>query len=230
MIMSHSVPDLTPGKAINCGNNVRSIDCYNEILLVGTVDGTLAVMVGEQKKDIMHSHNDGEVWGLCQVGDSPNVLTCGDDNKTMCWNTNDRKMVKCHEITSEKKDVRGASSQSRKPSSQQGRAVCMFNGCVVVACNDGAVRVKDMSSGEDKTVIRDAKEWCQILQPSPDGSKLAVGSHDNKIRVYDSSFQLLGTCNGHTSYVTAVDWDAAGECMRSNSGDYELLFWDNACN
>lgn len=79
-------------------------------------------------------------------------------------------------------------------------------------------------------MLRDAKEWIQVLQPSPDGSKLAVGSHDNNIYVYDTSYNLIGTCTKHTSYITAIDWAEDGSCMRSNSGDYELLFWDSEFN
>merc|ERR1712216_402798 len=46
------------------------------------------------------------------------------------------------------------------------------------------------------------------------------------IYMYNASFELIGTCKGHTSYITAVDFSKDGTCMRSNSGDYELLFWD----
>lgn len=74
--------------------------------------------------------------------------------------------------------------------------------------------------------MKDSDEWIQVLAPSPDGSRLAVGSHDNRIYVYDTSYNLVHTCKAHTSYITAVDWDESGTIMRSNSGDYELLFWD----
>jgi microtubule-associated protein-like 1/2 len=36
----------------------------------------------------------------------------------------------------------------------------------------------------------------------------------------------MHTCKAHTSYITACDWDESSSIMRSNSGDYELLFWD----
>lgn len=76
-------------------------------------------------------------------------------------------------------------------------------------------------------VLTNSKEWIEVLAPSPDGTKLAVGSHDNNIYVYDtSSWNLLSTSNKHTSYVTSVDWCCESKIMRSNSGDYELLFWD----
>jgi len=77
---------------------------------------------GSDRKDIMNSHNDGEVWGLCQ-GPDGNIVTSGDDNKIMLWDPTKRCLVKCSEITPDKKDLKGASSQSSKPSSQQGRAV-----------------------------------------------------------------------------------------------------------
>lgn len=63
---------------------------------------------------------------------------------------------------------------------------------------------------------------------SPDGKTLAVGSHDDRIRLYDceNGWALLGTCEGHTSYILALDWSQDGSKLRTNSGDYELLFWD----
>lgn len=181
-----------------------------DMMLGGVKEGTLSIQhktSGEAKRDIMHSHNEGEVWGLAQCGDGK-ILTCGDDNKVQCWDpeSRTRHCVEC--VTDEKKEVRrGASSQSSKPASQQARAVCEFNGCIVVACNDGAVRVKKAGTEGDVAVMRDSKEWIEVLTPSPDGTKLAVGSHDNNIYVYDNTFNLCYTCKGHTSYITAVDWD-----------------------
>lgn len=61
---------------------------------------------------------------------------------------------------------------------------------------------------------------------SPDGSKLAVGSHDNNIYVYDSTtYDLLGTCKAHNSFIVSVDWSSDGAFVRSVCGAHELLFF-----
>jgi WD40 repeat protein len=106
-------------------------------------------------KSIMESHNDGEVWGLAE-GPMGNIVSTGDDNKAMIWDPKERKCVKKMMITSDERKVKGASSQSTKPSSQQARAVAFFNNCCVVACNDGCVRIKGMD-GSDQKVITDSK-------------------------------------------------------------------------
>jgi len=62
---------------------------------------------------------------------------------------------------------------------------------------------------------------------SPDGSLLAVGSHDNKIYVYNAGDQSLKyTLTGHNSYITCFDWSCDGKYIRSNCGAYEYLFFD----
>jgi WD40 repeat protein len=65
------------------------------------------------------------------------------------------------------------------------------------------------------------------MEYSPDGSKLAVGSHDNNIYVYSTSnYSLLGVCSKHNSFITSVDWSLDGSYIRSVCGAYELLFFD----
>jgi WD40 repeat protein len=100
----------------------------------------------------------------------------------------------------------------------------------VIATNDGAIVIRSRASKDlsDKDkIITDSAEWIECLAFSPDQSKLAVGSHDDKIRVYDAKndFALIGTCTGHSSYIQALDWSQDGSYIRTNSGDYELLFW-----
>jgi WD40 repeat protein len=70
------------------------------------------------------------------------------------------------------------------------------------------------------------------MEYSPDGSKLAVGSHDNKIYVYDAnSYKLLGKCTKHNSFIVSVDWSLDGSYLRSVCGAHELLFFTSEdCN
>lgn len=62
---------------------------------------------------------------------------------------------------------------------------------------------------------------------SPDNQYLAVGSHDNRVYVYKTEdWSLQSTCKGHSSFIIALDWCADSKLIRTNSGDYELLFWN----
>jgi len=57
----------------------------------------------------------------------------------------------------------------------------------------------------------DSREWIEDMEYSPDGSKLAVGSHDNNIYIYNSSdYSLIGKCSKHNSFIVSVDWSSDG--------------------
>ena len=61
---------------------------------------------------------------------------------------------------------------------------------------------------------------------SPQGDRLAVGSHDNAVYIYDSqSYKLLGKLGKNSSYITSVDWSSDGKYIRTVSGAYEFLFF-----
>ena len=61
----------------------------------------------------------------------------------------------------------------------------------------------------------------------PDGATFAVGSHDNKIYLYDARggrFELRAKCTKHNSYITHLDFSSDSSTIVSNCGAYELLF------
>jgi len=64
---------------------------------------------------------------------------------------------------------------------------------LAVATNSGNVTIREVmlkAAGNLDLVIatlKDAKEWIECMQYSPDGDKLAVGSHDNNIYIYRTS-------------------------------------------
>ena len=76
----------------------------------------------------------------------------------------------------------------------------------------------------------EAAEWIQTMKYSPDGSVLAVGSHDNFVYLHNTQdgYSLTAKCSGHSSYITHVDFSADGTVLQSTCGAYELLFWSVA--
>lgn len=67
------------------------------------------------------------------------------------------------------------------------------------------------------------------MRYSPDQTRLAVGSHDNNIYIYNvgiNGYTLHGTLLGHKSFITNLDWSRDGKNIQSNCGAYELLFFD----
>jgi len=65
------------------------------------------------------------------------------------------------------------------------------------------------------------------MEYSPDGNYLAVGSHDQKTRIYDvqNNYERIATCKGHSSYIHCLDWSQDSEAIRTVCGGYELLYF-----
>ncbi len=76
-------------------------------------------------------------------------------------------------------------------------------------------------------MIKRRKRWIQELRYSPDNTKLAVGSHDCYIDIYEvPKYRILFKMKKHSSFITHLDWSEDSEYLHSNCGAYELLFWD----
>lgn len=225
-----STADFTVQSKIDFGSLVRAVDVDGTNMVVGLRDGTIVHcgLDGAGKKEIMHSHCHGEVWGL-DVDSNNMIYTSADDNQVISWDPSKRAKASGFKVTDRRvKSKRGgASTLSRLPASQCSRAVAINGDDIAVAGNDGAVTIKDKNSGDDKHLLQDSSEWIEVMRYSPDGAKLAVGSHDNNIYIYDatSEYSLLGKLTAHNSYITNLDWSQDGTYIRSNCGAYELLFF-----
>ena len=208
---------------------VRAIDVMNGQMLVGQRDGTITLASGDDRKNIMMSHSDGEVWGLHQKADGA-VVTSGDDNKVMVWDPESRTHKKTIKVSDRKNKSKrgGASTLSKLPDSQCSRCVTANDTYCAIAGNDGAVSIRSLSDPDTELhLLQDSTEWIEVMAFSPDNKWLAVGSHDNKVYIYDveGSFSLKNKCSGHSSYIMAMDWCTQSHYLRTNCGAYELLFF-----
>ena len=213
---------------------IRAIDIEGNKGLVGLRDGTIFEIDMSNtnvKKSIMESHSDGEVWGLATCDDT-HVVTSGDDNKVKTWNIATRKCEATGKLSSETRKAPrgGASSLTELPDSQCARSVAYnpTNGHIAIGHNDGTLTIRAGLNKLDTVIAKNtnSQEWIEAMQYSPDGKKLACGSHDNTIYIYDAnSYNLLGKCSKHNSFIVSVDWSQDSTYLRSVCGAHELLFY-----
>jgi hypothetical protein len=95
-----------------------------------------------------------------------------------------------------------------------------------------------LTRADDSQVdIKHCQEAIEVVKFSPDGKRLAVGSRDNFIDIYDTtrhSFHRLCRCTGHSSFITHLDWALIDprrpevRVFQSTDGAHELLYFDAA--
>uniref|UniRef100_A0A8C1VPY2 EMAP like 4 n=1 Tax=Cyprinus carpio TaxID=7962 RepID=A0A8C1VPY2_CYPCA len=107
---------------------------------------------------------------------------------------------------------------------------------VAIGTHSGKWYALDAETRDLVAIHTDGNEQLSLMRYSVDGALLAVGSHDNFIYLYTVSdkgrkYSRYGKCTGHSSYITHLDWSPDNKFIMSNSGDYEILYWDipNGC-
>lgn len=117
----------------------------------------------------------------------------------------------------------------KHPESQAARALAVnpSTGHICVCANDGSMTIRALSDFD--TVIHeklDSLEWIEVAEYSPDGSHLAVGSHDTNIYIYETSnYEKVGKAEKHNATITCIDWAMDGSYIKSVCNAYELLYF-----
>uniref|UniRef100_A0A670ZG54 EMAP like 2 n=1 Tax=Pseudonaja textilis TaxID=8673 RepID=A0A670ZG54_PSETE len=156
-----------------------------------------------------------ELWGLATHPSLDQFLTCGQDKQVHLWS------VASHQPLWSKGVEDAARSAGFHP-----------NGSVlVVGTVTGRWLVLDTETRDLVAIHTDGGEPISVVSFSPDGKYLALGSHDNFVYIYLVSeggrkYGRVGRCSGHSSFITHLDWASDSSCLVTNSGDYEILYWD----
>jgi WD40 repeat protein len=214
--------------AVHCSKSSLS----SRSVYVGTSRGEMwAFENGSSAPRQLGTGHAGAVAGLATHRTrTSRYATAGEDGFLILWDA--KTMGRGHrEISRIRLDAPGRSVSF----SPDGRllAVGMKRGAAAVyAVEDEGGRLRKLRA------FRRCREDLDDLKFSPDGSALAIASHDNFIDIYDITLERRGEdgggiamrhrarCRGHSSYVTHIDWSMDGALLQSNCGAYEVLYWD----
>lgn len=224
--------DQKEESAVKLDSVPRSVDKMDATILVGLRNGTIAIIADRKVvSEPMHSHHDGEIWGLEVIEEKGEILTTCDDNKLMKWNVKDRKNTGVFTVETKVERLKqGASSMTSYPDSQCSRAVC-YNpktNEIAVGSNIGALQIRSLDKPEVITNnLRPCTRWIEFMCYSPNGNYLAVGGHDSQVTVYTvPSYTSKGSLKGNSSAILSLDWSKDSKYIRTNSEAYEYLFYD----
>uniref|UniRef100_A0A4W5MRK2 EMAP like 3 n=1 Tax=Hucho hucho TaxID=62062 RepID=A0A4W5MRK2_9TELE len=212
--------DLAPERECEIPEKFGAVRCIADVdgeeVLVGTTrNAILRGTFSDGFVAIVQGHVD-EMWGLATHPSQDVFLTCGHDRQVCVWNTEEHKLDWCTTL-------------------EYGLCAdfCPNGAVVSVGLSTGRWLVLDLQTKDVVSDYTDGNEQLSVMRYSPDGSFLAVGSHDNFIYIYNVTesgrrYSRYGKCNGHSSFITHLDWSKDGKYIMSNSGDYEILYWDIA--
>ncbi|XP_045302983.1 echinoderm microtubule-associated protein-like 4 isoform X8 [Leopardus geoffroyi] len=211
--------DLNPEREIEVPDQYGTIRAVAE----GKADQFL---VGTSRNFILRgTFNDGfqievqghtdELWGLATHPFKDLLLTCAQDRQVCMWNSVEHRLEWTRLV-----DEPGHCADFH-PSGT----------VVAIGTHSGRWFVLDAETRDLVSIHTDGNEQLSVMRYSVDGTLLAVGSHDNFIYLYVVSengrkYSRYGKCTGHSSYITHLDWSPDNKYIMSNSGDYEILYWD----
>ena len=186
------------------------------------------LMSGHYSKNVKWTN---EVWGLWPLLNNK-FLTVSDDGTLRLWNGENRKVIKILDLNIDKKGLKLELDKKTKDLQDQAKLRCVTcssdENHIVVGCKDGTIRIISFEKWKQIKLIKRRKRWIQEIKYCPDDTKLAVGSHDAYIDIYDAKnkYKILFKMKKHSSYITHLDWSSDSTYLQSNCGAYELLFWD----
>ncbi|OQR90411.1 microtubule-associated protein [Thraustotheca clavata] len=209
-----------------CSNPIiRSIawDLAESRFLVGTRGGEI-YEVSQASGDtnlILESHYEHGLFGLAAHPIQPNIVATGGEDCTLrIWNTAQHELIGKVIMDTPIKAVAYSSD---------GKTIAVGLGSASHGSNqikEGAFAVLDTATLEIMHEGRDSKQSISDIKFSPDGTLLAIGSHDNTIYLHAvmDNYALRSKCSKSTGHITHLDFSKDSRYLRANSDAFELIY------
>uniref|UniRef100_A0A7N5KFS3 EMAP like 2 n=1 Tax=Ailuropoda melanoleuca TaxID=9646 RepID=A0A7N5KFS3_AILME len=197
---------------------VRTVaEGWEDTLYVGTTRNSILQGSVHTGFSLLIQGHVEELWGLATHPSRAQFVTCGQDKLVHLWSAESHQPLWSRAIEDP------ARSAGFHPSGS----------VLAVGTVTGRWLLLDTETHDLVAIHTDGNEQISVVSFSPDGAYLTVGSHDNLVYVYTvdqggRKVSRLGKCSGHSSFITHLDWAQDSSCFVTNSGDYEILYWDPA--
>jgi len=91
-----------------------------------------------------------------------------------------------------------------------------------------SVRIWNSATGHEIGILKDVDHMFMPISFSPDGTRIAVGSHDKTVRVWEPQTDsiALGPLEGHSDVVVDVQYSPDGRFIASGGEDKLVKLWD----
>lgn len=191
-------------------------------ILVAALSAEIYEIARESGSITLYSegHFRDELWAAEAHPADPDVYaTAGDDQTIRCWSHSLRRLLRKAKLDGPVRALAWSPDGARLVAGMGGTVSGLRHP------KDGVFLILDANSLEVRHEGRDSRHWIRCIKYSPDGAKIAVGSMDHKIYLYDAqTTQLLHKCTKHNAFVTRVDFTADSTFIQSDAADFEHLY------
>ena len=103
------------------------------------------------------------------------------------------------------------------------------DGATLASAADDTIRLWDVATARERTVLRGHSQAVWAVAFSPDGQTLASGSRDGTVKLWDvAAGKARNTLRGHTDWVRSVAFTPDGRTLVSASTDGTVRLWNLA--
>lgn len=105
-------------------------------------------------------------------------------------------------------------------------AICLDKNIIVSTHNNKDICIWDFKTQQLLRALHGHSKPVTSVAFSPDGEKLATGSDDRTIKLWNQDYQEIYTLVGHQHVVKSVAFNLNGEIIASGSWDKTVRLWD----
>jgi WD40 repeat protein len=189
-----------------------------ELIVSGELDGTIRFweVISGMLRRSAKAHASG-VQSVAFAPDGKQVASCGDDGIVTLWNVQTLECVESMRVIDGIVNAVAFSADGK----------LLLSAGHGLAPSQGPPKIWDFMSDKDPVCLPRDDELLWPLCFAPDGRKLAAGSSNRSVRMWDlASCRLVEGLEGHAAAVTAVAFSPDGKRIATGSRDESVRVWD----